>query len=327
MMIVRWLLMLLLCCAAATPAVADELRPGYLALTQRTTTQWYMVWKAPVAGGFSAQTAPILPTFCVTGTPERSLEQGSLKVVWNVTCAHALAGEQVGLSGLDTGFSDALVRIAQLNRPVQAARLTANAPTLRVEERASRTQVAQTYLMLGIQHILGGYDHFLFVLALVLLLQGGWTTAKTVTAFTVAHSITLAGATLGFLGVAQKPVEICIALSIMFLAVEVAKRDPDHPRLAERAPWVIAFLFGLLHGFGFAGALADIGMPDGEVPVALLTFNLGVEAGQLLIVGAAVTVLTLITRYTLIGSRPVRAACAYAIGITSAVWLMERTLA
>jgi hydrogenase/urease accessory protein HupE len=147
-----------------------------------------------------------------------------------------------------------------------------------------------------------------------------------VTAFTIAHSITLVGATLGFLGVNQKPVEICIALSIIFLAVEVVKHDPNHPRLSERIPWVVAFLFGLLHGFGFAGALAAIGVPEGEVPLALLTFNLGVEAGQLGIVMAALAGLALIGRISATTLARFKQGAAYAIGITASFWLFSRAL-
>ena len=137
-----------------------------------------------------------------------------------------------------------------------------------------------------------GYDHLLFVVALVLLLSGFWTVVKAVTAFTVAHSLTLVGTTLGLIGLPQQPVESVIALSILFLAVEVAKRKPDEPRLSERAPWIVAFAFGLLHGFGFAGALKEIGLPESDVPTALLTFNLGVEAGQLAIVAATARLLS-----------------------------------
>ncbi len=326
MSLIRWL-GVLLCCVASLPAHADELRPGYLELTQQSAQVWRMTFKAPVKGGLAAGAQPVLPGFCKPGVPSHELREGSLITTWRVNCERSLIGARVGLSGLDATVNDALVRIAPLGRPVQAARLTSAVPMTEIVARAGASQVAATYFVLGVQHILGGYDHLLFVLSLVLLLGGGWVIARTVTAFTIAHSITLAGATLGFLGVNQKPVEICIALSIVFLAVEVVKRDPNHPRLAERVPWVVAFLFGLLHGFGFAGALAEIGMPEGEVPMALLTFNLGVEVGQLAIVGTALLVLTAIRRFAPRALRPTQLAAAYAIGVIATVWFIGRVLA
>ena len=320
-----WIAVLLML-ASGGNARADELRPGYLELTQQSQRVWHVTLKAPVKGGLAANASPVMPAFCTAGAPVRQLREGSLYSDWRYDCVRPLVGARVGLSGLDKTVTDALVRIAPLGRPVQAARLTSAAPTTEVTARAGPTQVAGTYFILGIEHILNGYDHLLFVLSLVLLLGSGWVVARTVTAFTIAHSITLAGATLGFLGVSQRPVEICIALSIVFLAVEVVKRDPERPRLSERIPWVVAFLFGLLHGFGFAGALAEIGMPEGEVPMALLTFNLGVEAGQLAIVVAALAVLALIARASAPELSMFRRAAAYPIGSIAAYWMIARTV-
>jgi hydrogenase/urease accessory protein HupE len=312
--------------ALAGPAKADELRPGYLEITQQDARIWHVRLKAPVKGGLAANGNPAMPVFCTAGPPLRRLEQGALYSDWRYDCTRPLVGAKLGLSGLDKTVTDALVRIAPLGRPVQAARLTSTTPMTHVVARAGSAQVAGTYFVLGIEHILSGYDHLLFVLSLVMLLGGGWVVARTVTAFTIAHSITLAGATLGFFGVSQRPVEICIALSIVFLAVEVVKRDPQNPRLAERIPWVVAFLFGLLHGFGFAGALTEIGMPEGEVPVALLTFNLGVEAGQLAIVVAALATLALLGRISSAARGVAERLAAYSIGITASFWLIARAL-
>jgi len=205
-------------------------------------------------------------------------------------------------------------------------RLTAANPIAEIAEKPSGWTVAQTYFVTGIEHILFGFDHLLFVVALVLLLGGAWTVAKAVTAFTVAHSITLIGTTLGFFGLPQRPVEAVIALSIIFLAVEIIKRKPGRPRLSERAPWIIAFLFGLIHGFGFAGALSEIGLPESDIPTALLTFNLGVEAGQLAIVFGSLAVLWLLKRYTEKMMKPVIITATYTIGITASFWFIERLL-
>lgn len=321
-----WALLVLILCVAA-PADADELRPGYLELTQKSPSRWHMVWKAPIRGGLATNAKPDLPKFCTVSPPRRELVAAAVVAVSEVRCAAPLAGQAVGLTGLDASFTDALVRIAPLGRPVQAARLTADAPTTQVQARAGRSQVAKTYFGLGVEHILTGYDHLLFVLSLVLLLMGGWKIAKTVTAFTVAHSLTLIGTTLHLVSVPRQPVEVCIALSIVFLAVEIVKAKPNMPRLSERIPWLVAFAFGLLHGFGFAGALAEIGLPEGEIPVALLTFNLGVEVGQLIIVTAGLLVLTAIRRFAVARFRTVQIGAAYAIGSIAAFWMIERALA
>jgi hydrogenase/urease accessory protein HupE len=321
-----WLWLAVLGLLGSGTAKADELRPGYLEITQHDARAWHVRLKAPVKGGLATNANPAMPGFCTAGPPVRSLAQGSLYSDWRYDCAQSLVGAKVGLSGLDKTVTDALVRIAPLGRTVQAVRLTSAAPMTQVAARAGSMQVAGTYFVLGIEHILSGYDHLLFVLSLVLLLGSGWVVARTVTAFTIAHSITLVGATLGFLGVSQQPVEICIALSIVFLAVEVVKRDTAQPRLSERIPWAVAFLFGLLHGFGFAGALAEIGMPEGEVPVALLTFNLGVEAGQLAIVVVALGVLALLGRISRGVRRISERFAAYTIGITASFWLIARAV-
>jgi hydrogenase/urease accessory protein HupE len=321
----KWLTALLL--LLAVPAWADDLRPGYLELTQTSGTQWQMVWRAPIIGGLAARATPVVPGGCSPSLTSKDRANGALTTRWVLSCPAGLIGKQVGLTGLDTLQTDALVRIAPLGKPVQAARLTPAAPITRVAAEVPKTNVAATYFGLGVTHILTGYDHLLFVLALVLLLSGGWRIAKAVTAFTAAHSLTLIATTLGLISLPRAPVESCIALSIMFLAVEIVKRDATTLRLSERIPWIVAFLFGLLHGFGFAGALAEIGLPKGEVPMALLTFNLGVEAGQLIIVGAGMAVLALIRRISLPALRPAQIAAAYAIGATASFWFITRTFA
>ena len=326
MTLARAITALLLLLGLVAPAFADELRPGYLELTQKSATDWDMVWKAPVRGGLATNANPILPKFCAPSSPRRELIAASIVAISQVKCSKPLIGQKIGLTGLDASFTDALVRIAPLGRPVQAARLTPDAPMTEVAAVPLSAQVAKTYFMLGVEHILTGYDHLLFVLSLVLLLVGGWVIAKTVTAFTVAHSITLIATSLHLISVPRQPVEICIALSIMFLAVEIVKAKPGTPRLSERIPWLVAFAFGLLHGFGFAGALAEIGLPDGEIPVALLTFNLGVELGQLIIVVGGLMVLAAMRRFAAPRFRTAQLSAAYAIGSVAAFWMIERAL-
>lgn len=315
---------LLLLFALVAPAQADELRPGYLELTQVSASAWRLVWKAPIRGGLATQAAPQLPRDCISSRQSREIVASALVVVSQVRCAKPLTGRVITLTGLDRTFTDTLVRIAPLGKPVQAARLTPDSVAVEVHADPDRLEVARTYFLLGIEHILFGFDHLLFVLSLVLLLRLGWTIAKAVTAFTIAHSITLIGSTLGFLGLPQAPVETVIALSIMFLAVEIIKTEAGAPRLSERSPWIVAFIFGLLHGFGFAGALSEIGLPQGEVPAALLTFNLGVEAGQLVIVAGGLLALAAIRYMSANLLRPATVSAAYAIGITASYWFIDR---
>lgn len=314
-------------CVWVAPASADELRPGYLELSQKSAGVWNMIWKAPVKGGLATNAVPAIPEICTATTPRRELVNGSVVATSTVTCSASLAGQKIGLRGLDATFTDALVRIAPLGRPVQAARLTPTEPLAEVATRPAPAQVAETYFVLGVEHILAGYDHLLFVVSLVLLIVGGWQVAKAVTAFTVAHSITLIATSLHLISAPRQPVEICIALSIVFLAAEIVKTKPDEPRLSQRIPWAVAFAFGLLHGFGFAGALAEIGLPEGEVPMALLTFNLGVEAGQLVIVGAGLLFLALMRRFIPAKLPKARVSLSYGIGSIAAFWLIERLLA
>lgn len=320
------LLLLAMALLGASPARADELRPGYLELTQQDASHWKMVWKAPILGGLATRARPTMPAFCKLEPGESRLDGGSVIVTGRYTCTAPVEGQQVGLAGIEAGFTDALLRIAPMGRPVQAERLTQDRPMVTVTARPDRWQVAQTYLVLGVEHILAGYDHLLFVVALVLLLGRAWVVVRAATAFTLAHSITLIGSSLGLIGLAQAPVEALIALSIMFLAVEIAKQREGAPRLSERIPWVVAFLFGLLHGFGFAGALREIGLPETDVPMALLTFNLGVELGQLVIIAACLGVITALRRVAPHLLRPATLAATYGIGITASFWFLQRLL-
>jgi hydrogenase/urease accessory protein HupE len=324
--VIRWLALLLLCLGTATQA--DELRPGYIEFTQKNVSVWSLIWKAPIKGGITPSTQPVLPIGCsILETSTRSLGNAAVVTKIGVTCTRPISGQRIGLTDMSASQTDVLVRVAPLDRPVQTLRLTAANPTAEIRAKPDRWQVVQIYFTTGVEHIMFGYDHLLFVISLVLLLSGAWTIAKAVTAFTVAHSITLIGTTLGMIGLPQRPVESVIALSIVFLAVEIVKKEPGHPRLSERIPWAIAFLFGLLHGFGFAGALKQIGLPESDVPTALLSFNLGVEAGQLIIVAASVAALALLRRFMATLIQPAILTVTYFIGIVASSWFIARTFA
>jgi len=346
----RWLVgFALLLSGAFWPSTsqADDLRPAYIELTQHSAEDWSLLWKASANSRLGRSGAVILPDNCnIIGERERRFSATNILTTISLNCAGPIAGESIGLKELELSSTDALVRIAPMGSNMQTLRLTPDAPIVKIAKQDQITNVASTYTFLGIEHILLGFDHLLFVLALVLLLGGfstrlvtgegwnrfnennsGWLVAKTVTAFTVAHSLTLVGTTLGYLSLPQSPVEAVIALSIVFLVVEIVKANPDELRLSERFPWVIAFLFGLLHGFGFAGALAEIGLPQGDVPLALLTFNLGVEIGQLLIVAAGLIALALIRHFYASLLQPIKTTAAYGIGITATYWFIDRMIA
>jgi hypothetical protein len=190
---------------------------------------------------------------------------------------------------------------------------------------------AKRYTLLGIEHILVGIDHLLFVLALLFVVGGGWRLVKTITAFTVAHSITLGLATLGYISMPSAPVEAAIALSIVFLCVEIIHTQQGRKGLAFSYPWVVAFAFGLLHGLGFAGALSEIGLPPSEIPLALLFFNIGVELGQLLFVFGVLAAMALLRNGAKILPSSVafqraERAMVYVIGVLSSYWLIERSM-
>jgi hydrogenase/urease accessory protein HupE len=242
----------------------------------------------------------------------------------------------MAIEGLSATSTDVLVRIESLAGAIQTERLSPTKTTFVVQAAPGAGEVAATYLRLGVEHILIGFDHLLFVLALVILVRDWRRVAVTVTAFTIAHSMTLAAATLGFVNVPGPPVEATIALSIMLVSVEIVNARRGQPSLTARLPWLVAFSFGLLHGFGFAGALAEVGLPQHAIPVALLFFNVGVEIGQLIFVAAILALISLLRYAASRRLEPARVqrtldrldvTIAYGIGITAAYWLVERTSA
>lgn len=316
---------LFLCFAAAFPAKADEIRPYVLELIEIEEGRWTLSWKQPLtAGGAQGLIIPQIPQNCaLDGEPVERDADVALIGNARLDCEGALGGQSFALPQL-SGNSDALLRISALEQPVQSYRLTARAPEITIAAKQSTWDVATDYFIIGMEHILAGWDHLLFVIALVLLVVKGWPVVKAATAFTVAHSITLAATVLGYAGLPQAPVEALIALSIVFLAVELARSNKE--TWTRRFPWVVAFAFGLLHGFGFAGALREIGLPQGELPTALLTFNLGVEAGQLLVVALVMALRWSIQKFAPQTEVNVIRTATYAIGIIASYWLIDRVL-
>ena len=311
--------------AMALPATAHEIRPAYLQLDETAPAQFSVLWKVPAAGDRRLALYLRFPAECQTlGEPAGTIDGGAYFERWKMSCDGRLKGRSVTVDGLRTSMTDVLARISWTDGTTEVARLTPEHPALTLKGAQSILQVAWTYFVLGVEHILSGVDHLLFVLALMLLIRERWMLFKTITAFTLAHSITLVGATLGYFSLPQKPVEATIALSIAFVASELIKMKPGERRLSEAYPWVVAFSFGLLHGFGFAGALTEIGLPQKDVPLALLTFNLGVEAGQLMFVGFVLLLYAAVRTVTTIPLTKARVAGAYVIGTIAIGWFLER---
>jgi hydrogenase/urease accessory protein HupE len=306
-------------------AFSHELRPAFLDVREVAPDRFSVLWKVPALGDRPMQLDVTLPANCTPETePVNAIEGNYSLQRFNTVCKNGLGGTQIAIAGLRTSLTDAILRIEYADGSSEVARLTPETPSMTVHGRVGPLETGVTYFRLGVEHILGGIDHLLFVLALMLLIHDRWMLLKTITAFTIAHSITLAGAALGYISAPQPPVEAAIALSIVFLARELAMERQNRSDLTWRSPWIVAFAFGLLHGFGFAGALAEIGLPRGDVPLALLAFNLGVEAGQILFV---VAMLVLYRATSALFDIPVgssRRYVAYAIGTLATLWLFER---
>ena len=324
----RFLLCFLLLQAWGVAATAHEMRPAYLAMRETAPGDFAVLWNVPALGDQRLGLYVRLPESCVAqAEPIRGIEAGAYTERWTARCGDGLRGYRIEVDGLRDTVTDALARVAYRDGAVEIARLTPDAPGFVVAGAQSGWEVAATYFRLGVDHILSGFDHLLFVFALILLIHDRWMLLKTITTFTVAHSITLAGAALGLFSLPQKPVEAAIALSIAFVATELVKMRPGEMRASERYPWILAFAFGLLHGFGFAGALREAGLPPTDVPVALLTFNLGVEAGQLLFVTAVLVGFRAIRAVVDAPLWPARLVAAYLIGTISMLWLLTRLAA
>jgi hydrogenase/urease accessory protein HupE len=317
------LFLVLLLSGVCTPLQAHEVRPGYLRIQQLADDQFDVLWRVPARGDLRLGIYVQMPSNC--GAADKPLnwqEGGTFVERWSAVCPGGILGQQVMINGLSSTMIDVLARFERLDGTTQIARLTPADSAFEVTEAESLAQVSKTYGVLGIEHILLGFDHLLFVLALLLLVPNLRMLFWTITAFTLAHSLTLAAATLGWASVPQQPVEAVIALSILFVAMEIVHWKQGKPGLTRRWPWMVSFTFGLLHGFGFAGALSEIGLPEHAIPVALLFFNLGVEAGQLMFIAAVLATWAVFRRI----DWPDWAwrVPVYSIGSLAAFWTLER---
>ena len=313
----------------ATVSHGHALQPGYLELKLVDTDLYSILWKNPASRGKPMAISAVLPENCDQPKPPQSVWDGVAYLArWNTRCANGLEGGVIRIDGLDQTSTDVLVRFDFTDATAESRRLTPGNSSFTVPAIPSYFEVVRTYLVLGFKHILEGIDHLTFVLALLILVKGVRRLVVTVTAFTLAHSLTLAGATLGLVQIPGPPVEAAIALSIMFVASEIMHSRSGNPGLTEKYPWVVAFIFGLLHGFGFAGALAQIGLPHSSIPTALLFFNVGVEVGQLFFIACVFSTIALgkgvISRFNMPKMAWISIVPPYIIGSAAAFWTIQR---
>ena len=319
-----WLLLVLLFTGQA--AMAHESRPAYLEINETAAGRYSVLWRTPVLSGMRL---PIALRFTegvrtIIEPVDSELNDSLIERRIIDTGPAGLIGQRIEFVGLQASITDVLVRVSRLDGSLTTTLVHPAQPWIEIAATPGAFSVAGTFLAHGIQHILGGFDHLLFVFGL-LLVSNGWMLVKTITAFTLAHSITLALAALGAVRLPGPPVEATIALSILLLAVEIARKNRGEISFTLQWPWVVAFCFGLLHGFGFAGALAQIGLPQRDLPLALFTFNVGVEIGQLMFVAAVLSLRALLLRFrrarpTLLYARPV---ASYGLGTLAAFWFFE----
>jgi hydrogenase/urease accessory protein HupE len=330
-MSVRPHLLLVLAVLLAPGAFADVFRPAYLELTQTAPDRYEVLWKLPALD--ETTTLSVRPRFPadtrMLEARQSSYAGGTVVQRWRIAVPGGLDRKPIAFDGLSATGIDLLVRLVRSDGTVQLERVLPASPSFVATGTPGAFEVVRTYTVLGVEHILAGFDHLLFVLSLVLLVRGTRRLIWTVTAFTLAHSITLALATLGVIHVPGPPVEAIIALSIVFVANEIVHQRRGTEGLAARKPWLIAFSFGLLHGLGFAGALAEIGLPQSSIALALLFFNVGVEVGQLLFIAAMLACGALVQRAAtrVVDSRRALIPVAYGIGGVASYWFIERIAA
>ena len=313
------LLLALFFWALTLTASAHEVRPAFLRATEITSGEFNVVWKQPVLSGQRLRITPQFPDGCEQSSPRLDRTGDTVAERFTVTCN--LRQGTLSLPGLENTLTDAFVEIAYLDETARSALLKPSDP--RLELSGPQASPAGEYLQIGVEHIIYGWDHLLFVIGLTLLV-GGRRVWGVATAFTLAHSITLAATALGGITLPSRPVEILIAGSIVLLGVEVLRKQSGKDTLGARRPYLIAFAVGLIHGFGFAGALAEIGLPQGTELLALLLFNLGVELGQFAIIGASLLVLWTIAKRGQNWRKTTETLAVYSFATIAMFWVIQR---
>ena len=309
----------------ADAARAHELQPGFLQIVEQAPGRYDITWKQPPP----LRLVPVFPATCTPeGEARRVPDAGDAWLVQGrIACDPPLAGQTIQIEGLEGLATDVLVRVQHAGGAVETHLLKPERPSITLGSASAPQRSASSYLVLGIEHIALGVDHLLFVLGLLLLVRDRWMLVKTITAFTVSHSIALAAATFSVVSVPSAPLNAAIALSILFLGPEIVRAGRGETSWTIRHPWMVAFAFGLLHGFGFASGLTGLGLPRAEVPLALLLFNIGVEIGQLAFVGV---VLGLVCAWRVLGicwPAPVLRLPGYVVGSAGAFWTLTTVTA
>jgi hydrogenase/urease accessory protein HupE len=308
-------------------AVAHEVRPGFLELRETAPGEYDFLWKKPTGGEVEIQIAPVIPAECALTTPGRQqITPGAILIRGTLRCEGGIGGKTLTIAGLESTITDVIVRVHHGDGRLESHLLRPVNPSVTLGETTTGTERSLAYFRLGVQHILLGVDHLLFVLGLLLIVSNRWMLVKTITSFTIAHSLTLGLATLGYATAPLPPLNAAIALSILFLGPEIVRAWRGRTSFTIRHPWVVAFAFGLLHGFGFATGLSEMGLPQAEIPLALLLFNLGVEAGQLLFLLLVLLLERAFAALQIHWPRPVQLAPGYVVGSLGAYWTIQRTL-
>jgi hydrogenase/urease accessory protein HupE len=310
-------------------AQAHESRPAYLEIEETAPGRYAVVWRTPVLAG---RPLPVVLDFPegVRNLKEplvQHLSDSVLERRWIEAGPEGLTGKRIDFPGLQLTITDVVAKLALLDGRGWMLIARPSQPWVEIEATRGKWAVAGDFIRQGIEHILFGADHLLFVLGLVLIVRDRWMLVKTITAFTVAHSITLAASTLGLVHVPAGPLNAAIALSIVFVGVEVVRLRRGETGFMLRHPWVVAFAFGLLHGFGFASGLIDLGLPDADIPLALLSFNLGVEIGQLAFVAGVLLLERVFRLLEIHWPAGIRALPAYIVGSLGAFWTIDRVVA
>lgn len=318
-----------ICCLVATAALAHPLAPALLEVTELAPHQAEVRFKISALQAPGSAPAALLPPQCRELTaPTTTVEDDAVIRRWTVDCGPGgLVGQRFGVDGLGVARIDALVRVGLADGRVVRGVVRADDPWFTVPERQSTAAIVRAYAAIGVEHILGGLDHLLFVAGLLMLVRSRRLLIETVTAFTVGHSITLALAVLDLVRVPSAPIELAIALSVFWLAVELARDEAARPTIIQRRPYIMAGLFGLLHGLGFASALQEVGLPSGDVPLALFAFNLGIELGQLAFIAVWLALAALLRRLPFTWPRWMRQVPLYTMGSLAAFWCFERAAA
>lgn len=329
--VVRLALVIAACACALNSGVrvhAHEIRPALLTITEREPGFFDAQWKVPALGDRSLPIKPVFPE-CMkpVGPPSAHAAPGAILQYFSFkTDVASIAGETILIEGLTGVQIDVLVRIELADGASHSIILRPLSPSCVIPERPSAAAMAWSYFVIGIQHILEGVDHLLFILGLLLIVRSKSMLVKTITAFTVAHSITLAIATLGYATTPLEPLNVMIALSILFLGPEIVRVWRGQTSITIRHPWIVAFGFGLLHGFGFASGLETIGLPGHAIALALLMFNVGVEVGQLIFVAVILAMLQSFRVLEFHWPRWAELTPGYAVGSLGAYWTIQRLI-